>query len=218
MQKLFIEPTNRITRSPIGRLGYLTHYNRSNVRLVVIDGLDECSDPKIQREILRVISSAVQRLRFPPGFWLPVHFSNTFNELDIKMLINKIDLSEHGWQTDSDIRTFLIKQFNKIKETHPLQPYLPLTWKTDENVNELVRRSSGQFIYASFPTVPTGMRYISSPWSSSEKRLVLSQNSGLRVQTPEYAGQVLEERAKPTTAPYIRSLKKHSLEWKRDWF
>jgi hypothetical protein len=68
------------------------------------------------------------------------------------MLINKIDLSEHGWQTDSDIRTFLIKQFNKIKETHPLQPCLPLTSPTNENVNELVRRFSGQFIYTSVAT------------------------------------------------------------------
>ena len=167
MQKLFIEPINRVARSLIRR--YITHYTHSHPRLVVIDGLDECSDPAVQCEILRVLGITLQSLRFPFRFLIAsrpeVHIIRTLNEMKA-ISLKKIDLSEHGLQTDSDIRTFLIKRFSQIKETHPLQPYLPLAWPSDEKVDELVRRSSRQFIYAS-----VAMRYISCPKNRPIERL-----------------------------------------------
>jgi hypothetical protein len=49
---------------------------------------------------------------------------------------------------DIDIRAFLVSKFKDIKERHPAGTSL-LSWPSDEEVEQLVQKSSGQFIYAS---------------------------------------------------------------------
>ncbi|KAF8798994.1 hypothetical protein BYT27DRAFT_6886952 [Phlegmacium glaucopus] len=52
-------------------------------------------------------------------------------------------------QPDEDIRRFLISKFEKIKANYPLALHLPASWPPVLKVEDLVRKSSGQFIYAS---------------------------------------------------------------------
>jgi hypothetical protein len=113
---------------------------------------------------LKVLSNTLQHLLFPFRILIAsrpeAHISRTISELKSKTSLREIDLSDDTleMQANSDIRTFLVAKFNKIKETHPLQGlHIPHGWPTDENIDELVRRSSGQFIYASVV-----IRYISS--------------------------------------------------------
>jgi hypothetical protein len=49
---------------------------------------------------------------------------------------------------DDDIRTFLVSSFQDIKRRHPSRTGLP-SWPSKEDIERLVLRSSGQFIYAS---------------------------------------------------------------------
>ncbi|KAF8162347.1 hypothetical protein BJ912DRAFT_1097934 [Pholiota molesta] len=52
-------------------------------------------------------------------------------------------------QTSGDIRLFLLDNFRDIKETHRLKAYLPINWPPASSVEEIVSKSSGQFIFAS---------------------------------------------------------------------
>jgi hypothetical protein len=49
---------------------------------------------------------------------------------------------------DNDIRTFLVSSFEDIRRRHPSRTSLP-SWPSEEDIERLVLRSSGQFIYAS---------------------------------------------------------------------
>ena len=53
------------------------------------------------------------------------------------------------YQPDVDIRVFLQSKFMDIKNRHPSRAHLPSPWPSDEEVERLVQKSSGQFIYAS---------------------------------------------------------------------
>ncbi len=50
---------------------------------------------------------------------------------------------------DADIRLFLDDSFSKIKATHHFRHLLPRAWPAPAVVEEVVNKSSGQFIYAS---------------------------------------------------------------------
>jgi hypothetical protein len=56
--------------------------------------------------------------------------------------------------------------WQEIKKNHQLAAYVPESWPSAEIVDRLVRKSSGQFIYAS-----TVMKYLDSPNHRPMKRL-----------------------------------------------
>jgi len=58
---------------------------------------------------------------------------------------------------DEDIRLFLMDKFQEIKSTHRLRGYIPPQWPVPVVLNQLITKSSGQFIYAS-----TVIGYVSS--------------------------------------------------------
>ena len=61
---------------------------------------------------------------------------------------------------------FLIDKFCDIRKQHPFRAYLPESWPTQEVIDELVAKASGQFIYAS-----TVDRFISSIRHNPAERL-----------------------------------------------
>ncbi|KAF8815014.1 hypothetical protein BYT27DRAFT_6854157 [Phlegmacium glaucopus] len=131
-------------------------------RLIVIDGLDECndgSDRSVQSSIIRVLSKALLRIPLPLILLVASrpepHIRNTFN------ILNKSQVSRHivlddSYEPDADIKAFLLSRFEDIKENHPLAYYIPESWPSTGIIHRLVRKSSGQFIYAS--TVMTYLR------------------------------------------------------------
>ncbi|KAF8803646.1 hypothetical protein BYT27DRAFT_7109348, partial [Phlegmacium glaucopus] len=138
-------------------------------RLIVIDGLDECHGPLMQSSIIRVLSTALLRIPIPLILLVASrpepHIRNTFN------LLNKSQASRHivlddSYEPDADIKVFLLSRFDGIKENHPLAVYIPKSWPSAEIIDRLVRKSSGQFIYAS-----TVMKYLDSPNHRPMKRL-----------------------------------------------
>ena len=138
-------------------------------KLIIIDGLDECHGPSIQCSIIRLISSAL--LRIPVPFILLVasrpepHIRTAFNLL-IKSHASRHIVLDDSYNPDADIKEFLLSRFNEIKTHHPLAAYIPESWPSAEIINQLVRKSSGQFIYAS-----TVMKYLDSPDHRPMKRL-----------------------------------------------
>ncbi len=73
---------------------------------------------------------------------------------------------DNSYNPDYDILRFFNDSFQAIKETHPLRRHIPISWPPSYVVDALVRKSSGQFIYAS-----TVIKYISAIRASPTRQL-----------------------------------------------
>ena len=137
-------------------------------RVIIIDGLDECHDPSIQCSIISVLSAALRRITVPILLFIAsrpeAHIRHTFNVLNKSHASHHIVLDD-SYKPDADIKTFLLSRFHQIKENHQFSINIPKCWPPAEVIDRLVRKSSGQFIYAS-----TVMKYLESP-----KRLPMKQ-------------------------------------------
>ena len=136
-------------------------FNNSSSRpLVIIDGLDECSDPKVQQNILEVLANAQRQHQLPLVFLIASrpeqYISLTFNTSVLSSVTSRLALDE-SYLPDEDIKLLLTDKFQEIKSTHRLRAYIPPEWPLPDVLEQLVRKSSGQFIYAS-----TVIRYVSS--------------------------------------------------------
>ncbi|KAF9473518.1 hypothetical protein BDN70DRAFT_843391, partial [Pholiota conissans] len=121
-------------------------------RLIVIDGLDECDDPKMQNMILKVIADAFHSRKLSLIFLIASrpeqNIMYTFSSSTLSGLWRSVVLDD-TYKPDDDIHLFLMDSFHEIKTTHPHCHLIPETWPSDSDVYALIRKSSGQFIYAS---------------------------------------------------------------------
>lgn len=138
-------------------------------RLIIIDGLDECSHPNTQHYVLTTLSSVVQRHGIPLNFLIAsrpeLEIREAFNQKSITALTRRLVLDDK-YKPDADIKVFLTSKFVEIKDLHPLKSFLPVSWPSASDIKYLIQRSSGQFIYAS-----TVMKYIESPRHRPTERL-----------------------------------------------
>ena len=121
-------------------------------KLIIIDGLDECADQKARSTILKSIFDNLPRLRGHLKFLIVSR-----PEYDIQHSFNSAAAS-HGQHTDTiellrdlqayqDIRVYLRGNFDK--QTHPLEVSIAPEWPSDDDIERLVEKSSGLFVYAS---------------------------------------------------------------------
>jgi len=143
---------------PLAETGYFK--DPTSRRLVIIDGLDECSGSKVQQNILEVLANSQQQHRLPLVFLFASrpeqHISLTFNTGLLPSLTTCVPLN-NSYLPDEDIHLFLTEKFQEIKSTHRLRAYIPHQWPLPIVLDQLVYKSSGQFIYAS-----TLIRYVTS--------------------------------------------------------
>ncbi|KAF9532989.1 hypothetical protein CPB83DRAFT_846739 [Crepidotus variabilis] len=157
MAVLFIKPLQAFSWRKIFR-----NLSRKQIRLVVIDGLDECQDPEIQCDLLRTIASAAAELSLPLRFLISsrpeAHINQTFDHPRYfkGVSIRRVNLDKDPTAPIA-IMTFLRGQFQEIHETHPLRQHLDSSWPGEHNLELLVAKSSPQFVYAS-----TVMNYVQS--------------------------------------------------------
>ena len=147
--------------APLQQLAEAGLFNESTSRrLVIIDGLDECSDPKVQQHIVDVLANS-QRLHQLPLIFLicsrpEQHITLAFSTGILPRVTASVALDE-SYLPDEDIRLFLMDKFQEIKSTHRLRGYIPPQWPLPAVLNQLIEKSLGQFIYAS-----TVIFYVSS--------------------------------------------------------
>ncbi|PPQ87781.1 hypothetical protein CVT25_008825 [Psilocybe cyanescens] len=143
--------------------------------LIIIDGLDECNGAEIQNTILNTISSALQQHRSALPFKLLIasrpeyHLTTSFSVAPLCTLTFRLALDD-AYKPDEDIRLYLIDSFRDIRKTHIMRTHLPDLWPSEEDIAELVTKSSGQFIYAAMV-----IRYVSSPQCNPLDRLKVIQ-------------------------------------------
>ncbi|KAL0566813.1 hypothetical protein V5O48_015189 [Marasmius crinis-equi] len=142
--------------------------------LIIIDGLDECSDELTQLRILNTIASAYRRspesphipLRFlvcsRPEVWI----RRMFEGPRLVGLAKHIVLDER-FDPTQDIRRFYEHEFREIRESMEYQDVpLPNPWPSESNFNSLVQKSDGQFSYAA-----TAVRIVKHPYISPVDQL-----------------------------------------------
>lgn len=130
-------------------------------KVFVVDGLDECSDPKKQALIIRVIASVLCDHNIPISFLIAsrpeVAITSAFErEKNMHTMFGTITLEDDA-DARSDIRQFIEDSFLDILESHPHRMHIKLPWPGARVIDDLVSRSSGHFVFAA-----TTMKFIAS--------------------------------------------------------
>jgi hypothetical protein len=117
--------------------------------VVVIDGLDECGDQKVQQEILCSIGRAIAEQQLPLRIVIASRPESHIREIFTGML-NNTHCPLNIEQSFNDVRRYLLDEFARIHRDHrATMARIPYPWPTPETINNLVHKSSGYFIYAS---------------------------------------------------------------------
>lgn len=120
--------------------------------LFLLDGLNECDKPEDQTQIVHVFGKFLKEKNLPIVVFFSSrpepHLKSAFNSPDIAPNLLKMPLDTH-YLPDQDIRLLLDDAFGQIKSKHPLAYNLAPDWPSPDVVQEIVDKSSGQFIYAS---------------------------------------------------------------------
>ncbi|KAF9058242.1 hypothetical protein BJ165DRAFT_119417 [Panaeolus papilionaceus] len=141
-------------------------------RVIVIDGLDECKEEAGQIQVLDALATLVSYQDvFPCSVFLTsrqevaIRSWITNKQSEDPQLLRTISLLDHC-DSDHDIEVFMNDETAKIKQSHPLENLFPAGWPSPEFVKEVIRRASGQFVYAS-----TIIKYIKDLWGDPSERL-----------------------------------------------
>jgi hypothetical protein len=176
IQALIIKPLNAVANDET-----LAPTLLSRPRLIILDGLDECRTTSAQTQILNALSTAVKDLHIPLCFLIasrPEHdIRQAFNDqTGLGSLSFSIALDD-TYQPDDDIRVFLQSTFDEIKRKHPSRAHFPTSWPSSEDIRRLVKKSSGQFIFAS-----TVAKYVNSRrhWPPDRLKIILDNLSQAR--------------------------------------
>jgi len=153
-------------------------------RLIIIDGLDECDNSAAQCSTLQVISRLFHHYHLPFLVFITSrperHLTHCFSTGSLPEFHTTLALDD-TYQPDDDIRLFLTDNFREIKDTHPMRCYLDKSWPSVEVLDGLVKKSSGQFIYAT-----TVVKYVSSIRHKPADRL----NVILGIRPPLHAREI----------------------------
>ncbi|PPQ91975.1 hypothetical protein CVT25_004550 [Psilocybe cyanescens] len=156
-----------LIREPLVELLH-SGFSTNNHLVIVLDGLDECEDPKVQARIVDVSFGLLRGRDIPLKILIAsrpeIDISSSFDRKPFSTLA-RIALDD-GYQSEQDIRYFLTDKFNEIKTLHRLRSYIPIGWPAEDSLDTLVQKSSGQFIYAS-----TVVKYVASPRHRPTHRL-----------------------------------------------
>ncbi|KAJ7020319.1 hypothetical protein C8F04DRAFT_1275220 [Mycena alexandri] len=151
-QRLIMEPLKQV---PVPQL----------LPIVVLDGLDECEDTKIQQDILRLFIDALRVHQLPLHILIASrpepHLRGVITKasFDICRLV-ELSADETAYE---DIRTYLKYEFSTIYSQYSAEGIdLGDAWPNPEAVNHLVKKSSGIFVYAA-----TVIRFVGDLYSGS---------------------------------------------------
>ena len=117
----------------------------------IIDALDECDDKAMIADFIRIVECAFQNHRLPLRF---IFTSRVEDHIQTKFstspaLDATYRLALNAFNADIDLRTFFRSRFSTIyQENRRLMRNITLPWPSESVLTELVRKSSGSFIFA----------------------------------------------------------------------
>ncbi|ESK90531.1 nwd2 [Moniliophthora roreri MCA 2997] len=137
-QKLIVEPCR------------LLQQLHSHVWVIIIDGLDECIGSREQKRILAILATALPKgihLRFLVCSRPEPPIREAFDTDAFRPYLRRVAL-DWTFNPGRDIKTFLTNEFERIRND-PRNTHIqfPVPWPATGIIEELVQKSSGQFIY-----------------------------------------------------------------------
>ncbi|KAJ7476884.1 hypothetical protein B0H11DRAFT_1303271 [Mycena galericulata] len=157
LEALIIQPYQRLDRA-----------TQPPTFVVVIDGLDECRDHGEQKDILGLLFMVASH-RLPLRILITsrpeTHIQDVFAQPTLDAICDRLALDTciHKYQ---DVRGFLRHEFRRIRLEYETMADIPEPWPSDPVLELLVRKSSGQFIYAA-----TVIQFVGDEYSRPTERL-----------------------------------------------
>jgi hypothetical protein len=119
--------------------------------VIVIDALDECDDKELVADFIEIVARATLDPQLPLRFFftsrVEEHIQEKFSTspaLDATYCV-----ALHEFDADADIRTFFRTRFSTIyQEKRRLIGKITLPWPSESDLDELVSKSDGSFIFA----------------------------------------------------------------------
>ncbi|KAF4617852.1 hypothetical protein D9613_006411 [Agrocybe pediades] len=147
--------------------------------LIVIDGLDECTDHTAQKAVLTCLAESLRHSSISIPIFVasrPEHdIKMSFSSKSLKDIHTCLSLDLQGTNdANSDVRLYLYDRFAEIKDdfdTRTTGRKLDQDWPGDKVIESLVWKASGQFIYAA-----TVIRYVESTRHRPDHRLDIVLN------------------------------------------
>ncbi|KAJ8076252.1 hypothetical protein PM082_000671 [Marasmius tenuissimus] len=122
-------------------------------QIVILDGLDECGNKETQLRILAIIRSAYeQNPEFPLRFLIcsrpEAWFREAFGDERLRNL-SKVIVLDETFEPNRDIREYYLHHFREIASS-PKYNHIPFpsSWPSERDLEILVERACGQFVYA----------------------------------------------------------------------
>ncbi|KAF9533311.1 hypothetical protein CPB83DRAFT_806319 [Crepidotus variabilis] len=148
--------------------------------LLVLDGLDECGTPKVQQYILKVLGEGLRTTPIPVVVLVAsrpeTHISSTFDSpKNLSNITTFLIGLNNKYDADADIRLYTNDRLKHVKYSHPFKQYISEDWPTFDDVELIVQKSSGQFIFAA-----TIVRFVESISHKPDKRLRIALDSSQR--------------------------------------
>ena len=162
IKHLIVDPLKQMLAKP---------HDPSFPKLIVVDGLDECSPQESQTNILTAIHTALKQDSFPFRVIIcsraEPDICDVF-ESELADATHQISLDDK-YDPDIDIALYLRSKFSEIVRKHHRNRgmrSLPLPWPSEKTIKTLVSKASGQFIYAA-----TVIRYVDVRHERPDDRL-----------------------------------------------
>ncbi|KAF5328579.1 hypothetical protein D9619_011474 [Psilocybe cf. subviscida] len=145
---------------------------------LLVDGLDECKAndqfKKQQQQVLQVLHDLVTRANSPFNVLIASrrepHLIRNFKKLEKS---TQFIFLEDDSDANDGIRRFVTDKFLELKATHHLARHLGEQWPSETAINDIVAKSSAQFIYAA-----TVMRFLET--SSASPKVMLEIVQGVK--------------------------------------
>ncbi|KAJ6488755.1 hypothetical protein C8R45DRAFT_992821 [Mycena sanguinolenta] len=138
--------------------------------VIVLDGLDECEDHTIQQQVLRLFLDTLRGTPLPIRMLIcsrpDPHLREVLETAQTSAICRHLALSCDK-SAYEDIRTYLRDEFSRIHSEYRTRGIdLRAPWPSAEELEYLVRKSSGIFIYAT-----TVIRFVGDEYSHPVDRL-----------------------------------------------
>ncbi|KIK71542.1 hypothetical protein GYMLUDRAFT_33745 [Collybiopsis luxurians FD-317 M1] len=142
----------------------------SRVRILIIDGLDECSDSNTQQRILFILAKAMQEYTLPFRLLISSRpeprIKEAFSSFYFKSICCWVPLDD-TYEASLDIRKLFQDRFREILHCHSsTMEHIARPWPSSDQIETLVSKASGQFIY---PAVV--LKYINDDGAVPAERL-----------------------------------------------
>ncbi|KAJ7200506.1 hypothetical protein GGX14DRAFT_372137 [Mycena pura] len=156
----------------VGPLKQMAVTEHQKLPVLVLDGLDECEGHQMQQEILRLLTSAIHEHKLPIRILIASRPEPHIREV-LEALAGEGAKTVSHFKVSADrsayrdIALYLQEQFSKIHSEYLYRGIdLGAMWPSQDALNNLAKKSSGAFIYAS-----TVVRFVGNQYSHPHTRL-----------------------------------------------